>query len=69
MVLPTVSQNGSIPLGNLMYYYIKNNRDIKDIALLYDKQKIISIVVSTMVLDNVVEGLILPKKITDYNLG
>lgn len=68
MLFPLVSQNGSYPLSNLFYYYIKNNNNIKDIALLYEKHRNISIIVSTTVLDNVIENLILPKKITDSTL-
>ncbi len=68
MLFPLVSQNGSYPLSNLFYYYIKNDNNIKDIALLYEKHKNISTVISTTVRDNVIENLILPKKITDSTL-
>lgn len=63
MIIPQVSFNNNYPMANLFYLYIRYNRDIKKLMPLLYKYKILSIQLTTTILDNCIEGLILPKYI------
>lgn len=67
MLLPQISSNGNYPIANCFYVYFLNNNNIKILTSLYYKYKIILIQITTTVLNNVIEPLILPKKIVDKN--
>lgn len=68
MLLHQVSFNGNHPIGNCFYVYMLNNNNIEILTPIYYKFKIILIQISTTVLNNVIEPLILPKKIYDENI-
>lgn len=68
MLFKQVSFNGSMPMGNLYYYYLQNNKEIEDLAILFHKSKILLIELTTVVQQNVVESLILPKKFSENGL-
>lgn len=65
MLLKQVSNNGSNPMGNLFYYYLYNKKEIKNLSMLLHKQKNLIIELTTVVQENVLESLILPKKISE----
>lgn len=68
MLLKQVSNNGSYPMGNLFYYYLINKKNIKNLTPLIHKQKNLIIELTTVVQENVLESLILPKKISEYGI-
>lgn len=68
MMLKQVSNNGSYPMGNLFYYYLKNGKEIKNLSPLLHKQKNLIIELTTVVQENVLESLILPKKFSENGL-
>lgn len=55
-------------MGNLFYYYLKNNKEIKNLSLLVHKQKNLIIELTTVVQENVLESLILPKKFSENGI-
>lgn len=68
MLLHQISFNGSHPLGNCFYVYFINKNNIKILTPIYYKYNPLLIQISTTVLNNVIEPLILPKKIHDENI-
>lgn len=68
MLINQVSFNSSYPLGNIFYVYLINDKKLDNIARLLHKTKIINIQITTTVLENVTEGLILPKKYSENGI-
>jgi hypothetical protein len=67
MLLLQVSFNDSHPMGNYFYVYLYNKKKIHKLYKLLSKHKILNILITTMVMDNILEGLILPKKYIEEN--
>lgn len=68
MILPPVTFNGSIPLGNLLYVYYNNGNQLKSLTDINLKHRMIIIEITTLVTANINEALILPKKYSEKNL-
>lgn len=67
MLLDQVSYNGTHPMGHYLYIYISNKKNIKYLAPILSKYKTINIQITTLVLDNVIDSLIMPKKHSEKN--
>lgn len=68
MLFQQVSFNNSYPLGNYLYVYIINKKKIHKLYKLLAKHKTLNIILTTMVMENVLESLILPKKYIEENI-
>lgn len=67
MLFLQVSFNDSHPMGNYLYVYLYNKKKINKLYKLLAKHKILNIILTTMVMENILESLILPKKYIEEN--
>lgn len=67
MLLLQVSFNDSHPMGNYLYVYIYNKKKIHKLYQILARHKTLNILLTTMVMENILESLILPKKYIEEN--
>lgn len=67
MLLLQVSYNDSHPMGNYLYVYLYNKKKINMLYKILARHKTLNILLTTMVMENVLESLILPKKYIEEN--
>lgn len=68
MFFNTVSINGSFPMMNLYYYYYNNGKNLKKITPYFINHSLIKIELATTVTEEIIEPLIIQKKITEDNI-